>query len=99
MRDNNVTLVIKRLHKRSTIRSIAEPLMCQSNPMANIDPLLSILARPSDRKWKERLVAAWALGRVELNAGQKEAAVDILVKELANKRKSVTTGLWPRPSA
>ena len=60
-----------------------------------IQPLIGVLADPSLRRWKEREMAAWALGRSSLNDEEKDAAAAALMDVVEN---AATENPWRRAS-
>lgn len=57
----------RRLPRRSAVRQFAFALLLERpHEAGSVQPLLKALSNPSEGRWRERAVAAWALGRARL---------------------------------
>lgn len=76
-----------RLRRSNPIRQIAFTLL-QGNPeeIVNIQPLRDVLAERSEGRWRERMLAAWALGRAPMTDKQKEEAAQLLCRVASNRQ-------------
>lgn len=74
---------IKKQEDSSPIRRMAEDLIDgrRVEPV-ELQPLLNALLRPSDFDWRQRLTAAWVLGRAPLTPAQRAAALPVLRQAL-----------------
>jgi HEAT repeat protein len=73
----------RRLSPHSAVRIAAESLLSGSEMRPDqIEALFSALTRASRVHWRERLVAAWCLGRVPLKELEREAAAGTLLSLL-----------------
>ncbi len=69
--DQKVNRLIRQIGRRSPLYSLAcEALESKLPYSRKIELLLTFLSSPSDVLWKERVVGAWILGRIELNEDQ-----------------------------
>lgn len=79
--------LLRRLAPTNPVRRATEALLdLRPAPSAGIQPLLDALANSSDARWKERTVAAWALGRASLDPEQSLAATEMLCRVLENRQ-------------
>lgn len=74
----------------SPVRRAALAVM-QGEPPETIQPLIAALLDPSPKRWQEREIAAWTLGRAPLHAQDRDAAVGTLLDVL---EESVCEGPW-----
>ena len=73
--------LVEKLKWNSPVKKIAEMLLNQpGRALDSIQPLIHALIRPHRTSWRERQVAAWALGRAPLNAAQRAFASETLVQ-------------------
>jgi hypothetical protein len=70
-------------------------LYSNSQPPDSIQPLFSALANQQPRYWHERVVAAWALGRMQLNPQEHDAAASMLLGILAeDDSQTMAHSVW-----
>ncbi len=75
--------LVEKLKWNSPVKKIAETLLNQpGRTLDSLQPLIHALIRPHRTSWRERQVAAWALGRAPLNTAQKAFAAETLVQLL-----------------
>src|SRR5258706_11353885 len=83
-----VDLVVSRLAKMRGMSATKRLALATLSSLTGkpqgetIQPLIGVLGDPSLRKWKEREMAAWTLGRTSLNADEKDAAAATLMDVL-----------------
>jgi hypothetical protein len=78
--NTEVISLIERLKFGSPVRRIAEAIVQGTLRLdENIQPLFAALANPRGRSWREREVAAWALGQIPLDAQERDAAAGMLL--------------------
>lgn len=78
----------RSLRRSSPVRDFAMNALA-GTPSSNVQPLLDALAESSPRRWKERGVAAWLLGKLPLQPEQSQAAMQHLC-EVVGTRQSNT---------
>jgi HEAT repeat protein len=81
---NEANPLIYRLKRNSSVRHLAMATL-RGEPLTTISPLLKPLNSPSEYGWKSRQVAAWTLGRAQLNSRQQEIAAETLVRVLEGR--------------
>lgn len=82
--------------RQSPVLHIVESLLYSgTQPPDSIQPLFSAIANPHARYWHESVVATWALGRMELNAQERDAAAVMLLEILKNNSaRTVGQSIW-----
>jgi HEAT repeat protein len=81
-----IPMLVARLSIHSPVRRLAEAVLGQTHQaLDNIQPLFTTLAHPEGHSWRERLVAAWALGRVPLTPQEQDAAAGMLLDVLGSR--------------
>src|SRR5579871_2578240 len=60
-------------------------------PLDDVHALFSALAHPGRRVWQEQVLAAWALGQVELGAQERAAAIEMLIEVLQDSKGRTLT--------
>ena len=69
--------------RHTPVKHIAEALLTGSyRPGDPIHPLFTALSQTNRPLWRERVVAIWALGRVQLSAQERESAACMLMEVL-----------------
>jgi hypothetical protein len=82
-----IATLLDKINPHSPVRRIAETLLSGTyDPLSGVDPLFTTLTASSGRPWRERVVAAWALGRVPLSPQERAAATDMLMDALERDR-------------
>lgn len=99
-----VRKLARRLRRSDPVRQIAFALLTEGpEEICSAHPLINALMNLSEVRWRERAVAAWALGRVSLEESQKEEVVRLLCCVAANEqmgagkrllKRSVRAVLW-----
>src|SRR5258706_6544804 len=83
-----VDLVVSRLAKMREMSATKRLALATLSSLTGkpqgetIQPLLGVLSDPSLKKWREKEMAAWALGRTDLNLGDKDAVSAALMDVL-----------------
>jgi hypothetical protein len=70
--------LLKRLRRSSMRKTIQAVLRGEALSPEAMSSLFHVLQDQDDRKWQERILAAWALRHLQLHPGLKEKAADIL---------------------
>jgi HEAT repeat protein len=83
---------IARLPEGSVVRRTALALI-RGETLETIRPLVGALADPSPKRWRERAVAAWTLGKARLGSQDTDTAVSALLEVLENGCRE---SLWRR---
>lgn len=84
---DEITTLIEKIPPHLPVRRIAEGLQNGTyDPLLGVDALFTALSASSGRPWRERVVAAWALGRVPLSPQERAAATDMLLDSLERDR-------------
>lgn len=88
--------LLVQFNRQSPVLHIVESLLySNSQPPDSIQPLFSALANQQPRYWHERVVAAWALGRMQLTAQEHDAAASMLLGILAeDDSQTVAHSVW-----
>lgn len=82
-----ITALLDKIAPNQPVRRIAESLLSDTyDPLSDVDPLFTTLTVSSGRPWRERVIAAWALGRVSLSPQERTAATDMLIDVLERDR-------------
>jgi len=90
-----ILALLDRLPARNPTRQIAFALLKRKfRPPGTIRPLLEPLTDPSVRRWREREVAAWVLGRALLAPAQAETAARTLADVLEDALPPDTRRVW-----
>ncbi len=89
--------LVEKLKWNSPVKKIAEMLLNQPGRAPDsIQPLIHALIRPNRTSWRERQVAAWALGRAPLNAAQRAFASETLVQLMECRLERDVSGRFKR---
>ncbi len=88
--------LLVKFDRQSPVLHIVESLLySNSQPPDSIQPLFSALANYQPRYWHERVVAAWALGRMHLNEQEHDAAASMLLGILAeDDSQTMAHSVW-----
>ncbi|HLJ55198.1 MAG TPA: hypothetical protein VKT77_09160 [Chthonomonadaceae bacterium] len=90
----DISGLVSQVRRTSPLREIAEGILGNTaRPDTPALPLFSALAGASERSWRERVVAAWALSRVELDGQERDAAAEMLLDALEQDPEQT---LWER---
>src|SRR5690242_13764373 len=85
--------LIARLPRNSVVRRIALQVV-QGRPIEAVQPLYTSLFRPRFTAWRERCVAAWALGRAPVTPEDRDSVLQLLLDVLeGGHRDSMGTRL------
>ncbi len=89
--------IARRLDLHSPLRLIAEELLAEPGARpAQIEPLFSALTNARSLRWRQRSVAAWCLGRAELEPIEREAAAGTLLRVLEGTTAETSSSRWGR---
>jgi hypothetical protein len=92
-----VRKLVRHLRRSNPVRQIALSLLEDvPEEVGTIQPLLDVLSKPSEARWRELAVAAWALGRAPVNDVQKEQAAQLLCRVASNQQMGVGRRLLKR---
>lgn len=84
---DKIRRLARRLPRRNPVRQFTFALIeGKARCAGRIQPLLDALARPSDGCWRERAVAAWAVGAADLTPEEKAAAASRLDRIVTNRQ-------------
>jgi len=88
--------LLVQFDRQSPVLHIVESLLySNSQPPDSIQPLFSALANYQPRYWHERVVSAWALGRMQLNEQEHDAAASMLLGILAeDDSQTMAHSIW-----
>jgi hypothetical protein len=78
---DDILPLIARLPRGSQIRPLAVDLVRGESP-ATLQPFVASLNDGHGRRWRERAVSAWALGRAALSEDDKAAAAGTLMEDI-----------------
>lgn len=89
---------VGRLSPGSVVRQIALQMM-RGERVSRVYPLLQALKDAAPARWREREVAAWALGRADFEPQDRETAVNALLETLEQQIREPVHRLLARTAA
>jgi HEAT repeat protein len=83
---DDILPLIARLPRNSPVRRLAVDLVRGVRP-STLQPFVASLNEPHARRWRERAVSAWALGRAAQSEDEKAAVAGTLMDELEGQHQ------------
>jgi hypothetical protein len=93
----DILYLLQRTRRHAPVRRIAEQILHgRRNPLNAVQPLFTALANTDRSRWRERVIAAWAMGSVPMSPNERDAATSMLLEALEDPQQSTLSRAFTR---